>query len=321
VRPPPTPARLRSGELFAAVAEEALRDGRIEEFEERTLRSLAGFLRLTPEQASSLMGDVRRRFEAGALGPARRMDPVRLLREVFHQVVRDGVREPREEQLLAFLGRSLGLPRTALEAFEAAWHASVLRRTGRLAEAEQEARRALTILETNLSPEHPEVGVQRGNLAGIISESGRHPEAIELAVRAREAVLAGLGREHHDHAIACNNLARYLERAGRNQEAEGLRREALEVALIAWGPDSVHTARAQVDLGMLLLSLERPGEALEEVRAGAGTAARLLGSADAALTPWHQAHRRAAAAAGADAELEAIDEKLDALRLPESAHS
>ena len=61
--------------------------------------------------------------------------------------------------------------------------ASVLQETNRLAEAEPLYRRAVTIDEASLGPDHPKVAIDLNNLAGLLGATNRLAEAEPLMQR------------------------------------------------------------------------------------------------------------------------------------------
>lgn len=65
-----------------------------------------------------------------------------------------------------------------------------------------------------------------------------------------------------DFAAAVNNLGNLLSRLGRNQEALPLYEESLAIRESVLGPDNVGTALGHLNLGRLLLDMERPAQAL-----------------------------------------------------------
>ncbi len=56
---------------------------------------------------------------------------------------------------------------------------------GKYAEAEPLCKRSLTIRETALGPEHPQVADSLGNYAWLLRETGRETEADKMEARAK----------------------------------------------------------------------------------------------------------------------------------------
>ena len=67
--------------------------------------------------------------------------------------------------------------------------------------------RALSITETALGPDHPEVGNTLNNLAGLYRAQGRYAEAVSLCERALAIAQTSLGVDHPDVGGSLNNLA------------------------------------------------------------------------------------------------------------------
>ena len=90
--------------------------------------------------------------------------------------------------------------------------------------AEPLYRRALTILETSLGPDHPDVATALNNLAELLRTTNRLAEAEPLFRRALTILETSLGPDHPDVATALNNLAELLRATNRLSEAEPLYR-------------------------------------------------------------------------------------------------
>jgi tetratricopeptide (TPR) repeat protein len=77
---------------------------------------------------------------------------------------------------------------------------------GRYSEAEPLYRRALTIDETALGPEHPNMVSRFNNLADLYRVQGRYAEAEPLYKRALAVAEKALGPNHHHVGSVLNNL-------------------------------------------------------------------------------------------------------------------
>lgn len=112
----PEDTRPRPGEpldkrgLFQLVADEAFRDGVVEEVENRLLQVLTRFLRLPQEEVVVLARSSKQRFRRGQLGAARPLEPGVLYREVLLMALSDGELQPLEGDMLAGLRWLLGIP-------------------------------------------------------------------------------------------------------------------------------------------------------------------------------------------------------------------
>ncbi|MEU5694695.1 toll/interleukin-1 receptor domain-containing protein [Actinosynnema sp. NPDC020468] len=94
--------------------------------------------------------------------------------------------------------------------------------------------------------------------ATFLQTQGQLTAALELFERALAIVEVVYGPEHPDHATCATNLARALRESGRPEPAEALLRQALLVAP-CWF--------AHNELGLVLLDLGRPAEALASLEA------------------------------------------------------
>jgi tetratricopeptide (TPR) repeat protein len=82
-----------------------------------------------------------------------------------------------------------------------------LNNQGRFSEAIPTARRALTIREKALGPNHPDVAASLKNLAELYEAQGHYADAEPLYKRSLAIREKALGPDHPDVATALNNLA------------------------------------------------------------------------------------------------------------------
>jgi tetratricopeptide (TPR) repeat protein len=139
--------------------------------------------------------------------------------------------------------------------------AELLRITGRFPEAEPLFRRALTIDENKLGPEHPDVAVRLNNLAQILKDSNDLAAAELLFRRALEVGEKSLGSEHPHVATYLNNLAGLLQDTNRLAEAEPLMRRALAIDEKSYGPEHPKVAIRFNNLAQMLQATNRLAEA------------------------------------------------------------
>jgi eukaryotic-like serine/threonine-protein kinase len=85
---------------------------------------------------------------------------------------------------------------------------------GRVAEALEDARRALGAKEKALGPDHPDVGLSIGNLAVYYDDLDQLAEAVVHGGRAVEIVGLGLGPDHPRTALILSNYSEFLARDG-----------------------------------------------------------------------------------------------------------
>jgi tetratricopeptide (TPR) repeat protein len=86
--------------------------------------------------------------------------------------------------------------------------AAVLRFRGRESEAEPAFRRALTMMEAERGPAHPETATVRNNLAMLLNATGRPAEALGLLQDARRDLTDVLGAAHPATRDIAANLSR-----------------------------------------------------------------------------------------------------------------
>jgi serine/threonine protein kinase len=120
---------------------------------------------------------------------------------------------------------------------------------------------AQEILESQLSPQNPELLSLQSHLGSLLHLDGRNEEA--------EEVLRGVLRQSHPEGGASEalraevslRLAETLTAAGRGAEAEPLARKALESLRTAFAPNNVRVAYAETVLGETLTLLGALDEA------------------------------------------------------------
>lgn len=142
---------------------------------------------------------------------------------------------------------------------------------GQLEDAEDLYRRAITLLERALGPEHPRVAWALGDLSGCVAQQGRLEES-ERLVRRASAILDAAYGPQSTHSVAMRGLlGRYLSEAGRHEEASTYVSEELEFAERFYG--RAHT-RYTGALGRMSEIRRRQGR-LEEAEALAREAVRI----------------------------------------------
>jgi tetratricopeptide (TPR) repeat protein len=88
------------------------------------------------------------------------------------------------------------------------------------AQAEPLYHRALAITEASLGPDHPTVGINLNNLAGLLQATNRLAEAEPFYRRALAIAEKTFGPDHPRVATGLNNLALLLQDTNRLSEAE-----------------------------------------------------------------------------------------------------
>ncbi|MEI6260247.1 MAG: tetratricopeptide repeat protein, partial [Deltaproteobacteria bacterium] len=133
--------------------------------------------------------------------------------------------------------------------------------TGRYAEAEPLYKRALTIYEKVLGPEHASTTASLNNLAGLYYTTGRYAEAEPMLKRALAIREKVLGPEHADTATSLNSLAVLYKTTGRYAEAEPMLKRALAIREKVLGPEHADTANSLNNLAGLYETTGRYAEA------------------------------------------------------------
>jgi tetratricopeptide (TPR) repeat protein len=136
----------------------------------------------------------------------------------------------------------------------------VFRVEGRYAEAEPLYKRALTIREKALGPDHPDVGPPLNNLALLYHAQGRSRDAEPLYRRTLALQERALGPDHPALASTLNDLGDLYRVQGRYREAEPNYKRALTIREKALGP---HHPDVGTSLGSLALLYHAQGRYAE----------------------------------------------------------
>jgi serine/threonine protein kinase/tetratricopeptide (TPR) repeat protein len=134
---------------------------------------------------------------------------------------------------------------------------------GRLAEALEDARRAVAVKEKFLGPQHPDFGLSLNNLALCLDALGETAQAIDHLARALPIVENGLGSDHPRAAELLSNYSELLNRVGRFAEAREPSRRALAIFERENGPQGLFATYPLVALGTSELGLGHAAPAVE----------------------------------------------------------
>jgi tetratricopeptide (TPR) repeat protein len=127
--------------------------------------------------------------------------------------------------------------------------------------AEPWRKQCVSLLETRLGEEHPDVATSYNNLAALYNSQGRYSEAEPLYQKALALRQKLLGEEHPDVATSYNNLAYLYNSQGRYSEAEPLYQQALALRQKLLGEDHPDVAQSYNNLAYLYNSQGRYSEA------------------------------------------------------------
>ena len=134
---------------------------------------------------------------------------------------------------------------------------SVLRRSGKLAEAETIYREALEVARGVFGPAHQQLTRTINNLAVVLMDRGDLAGAETFAREALEMTRKLYGAEHPDFALQLSNLGSMVGARGDDDGWIDLARQALEIRRKLFGPDHEQVARSLDGLGR---ALEQKGD-------------------------------------------------------------
>ncbi|MFO1434132.1 MAG: tetratricopeptide repeat protein [Candidatus Competibacteraceae bacterium] len=137
---------------------------------------------------------------------------------------------------------------------------------GRYGEAEPLYKEALQLRREVLGPHHPNTLTSLNNLAMLYQSQGRSGEAEPLLKEALQLSREVLGPHHPDTLTSLNNLAVLYQSQSRYGEAEPLHKEALQLSREVLGPHHPKTLGVSLDSVLLLVNLNRRGDALQRLR-------------------------------------------------------
>jgi CHAT domain-containing protein/tetratricopeptide (TPR) repeat protein len=140
-------------------------------------------------------------------------------------------------------------------------------------------RKAVSLADSALGPDHPASLLAACNLGNVLSNTGELAEAKALLSRAVASQERLLGRGHEDTLTSLNNLAEVLSALGENAEATELLREVLDAQKKAKGPESMVALITANNLASTLSALGEFREAREILEGSLEAIARALGEA------------------------------------------
>ncbi|MBN4003024.1 MAG: tetratricopeptide repeat protein [Nostoc sp. LPT] len=119
----------------------------------------------------------------------------------------------------------------------------------------------VSVVQSRLGEEHPDVATNYNNLAELYKNQGRYSEAEPLYQKALELRQRLLGEEHPDVATSLNDLAELYRYQGRYAEAEPLYQQALEMRRPLLGEEHPDVATSLNNLALIYLYQGRYAEA------------------------------------------------------------
>jgi tetratricopeptide (TPR) repeat protein len=129
--------------------------------------------------------------------------------------------------------------------------AALYRTQGKYAEAEHLIARSLSIRESQLGENHPNVATSLNNLAELYRSQGKYEEAEPLYRRSLSIWESQLGENHPDVATSLNNLAELYRDQGKYAEAEPLYRRSLSIWESQLGENHLNVASSLNNLAEL----------------------------------------------------------------------
>ena len=133
---------------------------------------------------------------------------------------------------------------------------------GEYPQAIEQHKRALTLREIQLGPDHRDTLLSRNNLADVYVSAGRFTDAIRLLEQNLKLCEAQLGPDHPDTLTVRNNLAEAYRTVGRNTEVIRLHEQTLKQREAQFGPDHPDTLTSRNNLAEAYLSVGRTAEAI-----------------------------------------------------------
>jgi tetratricopeptide (TPR) repeat protein len=127
-------------------------------------------------------------------------------------------------------------------------------------DAELLFKRALTIREKVLGPDHSDVALTLNNLALLYKEQGKDFEAEPLYEQALSIYEKALGPDHSHVATCLNNLASLYKSQGKYAEAEPLFVQSLAICEKTLGPEHPHVGACLSNIATLYKSQGRYAE-------------------------------------------------------------
>jgi tetratricopeptide (TPR) repeat protein len=138
---------------------------------------------------------------------------------------------------------------------------SLYQAQGRYAEAEPLLRRAISICEQQLGPEHPITALSLNNLSSLYQAQGKYTEAELLLQRAVSIREQQLGADHPDTATSINDLAGLYRSQSKYEQAQPLYLQALAIREQQLGANHPDTATSINDLALLFEDQRKQTEA------------------------------------------------------------
>jgi len=140
--------------------------------------------------------------------------------------------------------------------------AALREQQGRLAEALEDAERAVSAKERALGSDDPDLGLTIGNMALYLDLLDDLQHAVEKAQRAVEIVENGLGPDHPNTAAQLSNYGELLVRVGRFEEARAAAHRSLAIFERETDPEGRYVAYPLLVIGLSYLGVARPDLAL-----------------------------------------------------------
>ena len=113
------------------------------------------------------------------------------------------------------------------------------------------AKQALSVAESNVGPDHPDVATSLIHLATLYADQGKYESAEPLFKRSLTIREKALGPDHPDVAEILYNLAELYHDQGKYAAAEPLYKRSLAIYEKALGPDHPDLATSLHNLGFL----------------------------------------------------------------------
>jgi len=144
-------------------------------------------------------------------------------------------------------------------------------------ETRQSAERALSIKESVLGPDHPEVAKSLMNLGILVRKEGDFAEAQRLLERSLEIREKKLGPRDPETAASLDEIADVLQTTGKYETARGLYERALAIQEESSGSESREVARTLNSLAVMQMDLGEYEEARSRLERALAIRVKVLG--------------------------------------------
>lgn len=164
--------------------------------------------------------------------------------------------------------------------------------------AEELARESLRIFRKTLPAEHENISLARAGLARIYASQGRFDDALDLQREAVEELRQRHGDRHPRYVVALHNFAAMEFESGAFTAALATYRRLVPLWVSVVGPNHQNVAFARAGLAKVLIELDQPEAAREQLLMARDIALESLGPENPVVASYLHHLGRAARVAG-----------------------